>query len=535
MGLGDEGSRSNLAAAFRAMSKPKTQLPPPAVVITLDTDPFTVDASPATTPTTATTPTLAKGRQSMHRDSLLAVRVDSSGSTDSKVNGVYSATGSGSNSPRVHVFPMRSRENSVVQDQSGTGSSIDLCLGTFGDGAADGVPPGAKVDKRCCNENSRKVSVGLVMTLLIAASWVGAAHMLKATFAESNSPANQRLTREGRLNVTEVTFDAPFFTTWVCASFNTFFFPIFLMGRLCSRTEKTTAKNVLIETLTQLQEKRFTFSQFFSRCGLFCLLWVVTNYALVHSLRILDTTDVLALYASNVSFVYLLSWVILHEQFVGIRIVAVILCNTGIALLAYMDGVTRTITLGGVVLSAAAAAGSGVYKVTFKKLIGDVSFGQLSLFFSLIGFLNLLLMWPVLLALYLLRFETIVWGRMPWGMLAGAGALSLLSNLLGNFGIMWTFEIFLTLGLAFAVPISAIVDVYIYEVIFEGMKLAGILLILIGFMLVLLPEDWPDYLTMMLRYRRSNRRRRSAAKKPTPQDTTTGHRSRLRTPSGRVK
>ncbi|XP_049521426.1 putative thiamine transporter SLC35F3 isoform X2 [Dermacentor silvarum] len=403
------------------------------------------------------------------------------------------------------------------------------------DGPADGVPPGTKADRRCCNENSRKVSLGLVMTLLIAASWVGAAHMLKATFAESNSPANQRLTREGRLNVTEVTFDAPFFTTWVCASFNTFFFPIFLMGRLCSRTEKTTAKNVLIETLAQLQEKQFTFSQFFSRCGLFCLLWVVTNYALVHSLRILDTTDVLALYASNVSFVYLLSWVILHEQFVGIRIVAVILCNTGIALLAYMDGVTRTMTLGGVVLAAAAAAGSGVYKVTFKKLIGDVTFGQLSLFFSLIGFLNLLLMWPVLLALYLLRFETIVWSRMPWGMLAGAGALSLLSNLLGNFGIVWTFEIFLTLGLAFAVPISAIVDVYIYEVMFEGMKLAGILLILIGFMLVLLPEDWPDYLTMILRYRRSSRRRRTVAKKPTPQDTGTGHRSRLRTPSGRIK
>lgn len=60
---------------------------------------------------------------------------------------------------------------------------------------------------------------------------------------------------------------------------------------------------------------------------------------------------------------------------------------------------------------------------------------------------------------------------------------------------------FLTLGLAFAVPISAIVDIYMYEVVFEGMKLAGILLILLGFMLVQLPDDWPDYLTMLLRYR----------------------------------
>ena len=46
------------------------------------------------------------------------------------------------------------------------------------------------------------------------------------------------------------------------------------------------------------------------------------------------------------------------------QIVAVILSNTGIALLAYMDGVAQTRTLGGVVLAAAAAAGSATYKVT---------------------------------------------------------------------------------------------------------------------------------------------------------------------------
>lgn len=43
---------------------------------------------------------------------------------------------------------------------------------------------------------------------------------------------------------------------------------------------------------------------------------------------------------------------------------AVILCDTGIALLAYMDGITGSPTLGGVVLAACAAAGSAVYKVS---------------------------------------------------------------------------------------------------------------------------------------------------------------------------
>lgn len=45
-----------------------------------------------------------------------------------------------------------------------------------------------------------------------------------------------------------------------------------------------------------------------------------------------------------------------------------ILSNTGIALLAYMDGVAQTRTLGGVVLAAASAAASATYKV--KKTNG---------------------------------------------------------------------------------------------------------------------------------------------------------------------
>lgn len=160
MVLGDESSRSNLAAAFRAMSKPKMQPPPPAVVITLDTDPFTVDASPATTPTITHTPILAKRRQSVHRDSLLAVRVDSSSApVDSKVNGVYSAAGSGSNSPRVQVFPMRSRENSVIQDQSGTGSSVDLNLGTPAAGTcSDKAKTSIYTPSLCAQPENKKTS-----------------------------------------------------------------------------------------------------------------------------------------------------------------------------------------------------------------------------------------------------------------------------------------------------------------------------------------------------------------------------------------
>ena len=62
---------------------------------------------------------------------------------------------------------------------------------------------------------------------------------------------------------------------------------------------------------------------------------------------------------------------------------AVILCDTGIALLAYMDGITGSPTLGGVVLAALAAAGYAVFKVMFRKVMGEPAVGQIAFAFTL--------------------------------------------------------------------------------------------------------------------------------------------------------
>ena len=128
------------------------------------------------------------------------------------------------------------------------------------------------------------------------------------------------------------------------------------------------------------------------------------------------------------------------------QIVAVILSTTGIALLAYMDGIAQTRTLAGVVISAASSAGSAIYKVFFKKVFGEVTFCQVAIFFSMIGLCSLVLLWPIFLALYfsgagkktakkyldtiimiwyLILLETIPWSTLPWPTLIAALFLSL--------------------------------------------------------------------------------------------------------------
>lgn len=74
------------------------------------------------------------------------------------------------------------------------------------------------------------------------------------------------------------------------------------------------------ESIHHFIDRGFTTVQFFSRCGLFCALWTLANYLLVYTIRKLETTVAMALFACSVSLVYLLSWVFLHQQFVGIRV-----------------------------------------------------------------------------------------------------------------------------------------------------------------------------------------------------------------------
>ncbi|CAH0723562.1 unnamed protein product, partial [Brenthis ino] len=401
-----------------------------------------------------------------------------------------------------------------------------------------------KCPRSCCSKVAKKMYYGLCVTTTIVASWVTVTHCIKymylqeyphtdSSMSSTESPINNNYTSRIR---THHYYNAPFFTAWFCTNWLIFVYPLYLIIMLIHNKCKL-ANAIVADAFTDFKEKGFTFARFLSRCGLFCLLWVVTIYMYTYALKILLSTDVVTLFATNVSCVYLLSWVILHEQFVGVRIVAAILCDTGIALLAYMDGITGSSTLGGVVLAACAAAGFAIFKVLFRKVMGEVNTGQRALFFSILGIVNATLLWPVCLALYLTGTEQLPAHTMPWISLLVASVALLMFHLVFQFGNLMTYNIFVSLGLIMAVPVSAALDVVLYGVEFEGMKLAGIILIAVGFFLVMFPDNWPDYIMRLLRWsRRRQRGSDGGGRSRDAVDYRTGYiRSHLRSPSGRVR
>lgn len=87
---------------------------------------------------------------------------------------------------------------------------------------------------------------------------------------------------------------------------------------------------------------------------------------------------------------------------------AVICVDTGIALLAYMDGINDSKTLASVVFSTISAAMYAVFRVMFRKMMGDPQpVGAIAFTFTIIGFINLLLLWPICLILYFSEYEII--------------------------------------------------------------------------------------------------------------------------------
>ncbi|XP_041760623.1 uncharacterized protein LOC121587682 isoform X3 [Anopheles merus] len=400
----------------------------------------------------------------------------------------------------------------------------------------------------CCSELAQKMYFGVCVTVLVTASWVGATHCIKFlylrrnTYASTLPPHLTAFITDGTTDaipggaapdqnstsamivhgfgptssflpsttkpiitsdrvappLTTHVFNAPFFASWFCTNFAILFFPIYILGRVAIKKCDGTGE-VLGEILRGFRDRGFTIGRFLNRCLTFCVLWLLTTYLYALSLKDLLATDVMALFATNVACVYLLAWVILQEQFVGVRIVAVILCDTGIALLAYMDGITGSPTLGGVVLAALAAAGYAVFKVMFRKVMGDPPVGQIAFTFSIIGFLNAAILWPVCIALYFTGAEIMPWETLPWVVLLMASVLLLVFHILTQFSSAVTYNMFVTLGLITAVPVSAALDIVLYGAHFAGMKLAGIILIAVGFFLVMFPDNWPDYITRLLR------------------------------------
>ncbi|KAM7321646.1 hypothetical protein ACRRTK_019738 [Alexandromys fortis] len=374
----------------------------------------------------------------------------------------------------------------------------------------------SRLKARClsCTSVVLKAVWGLLIIFSVSSSWVGTTQIVKITYKN---------------------FYCPFFMTWFSTNWNIMFFPVYYSGHLATAQEKQSPMKkfrllrasseaaeclaisgdydgvllcaeqlwalfkdprVLPEAPRECSrifgEDGLTLKLFLKRTAPFSILWTLTNYLYLLALKKLTATDVSALFCCNKAFVFLLSWIVLKDRFMGVRIVAAIMAITGIVMMAYADNFHADSIIG-VAFAVGSASTSALYKVLFKMFLGSANFGEAAHFVSTLAFFNLVFISFTPIILYFTKVEH--WSSfaaLPWGCLCGMAGLWLAFNILVNVGVVLTYPILISIGTVLSVPGNAAVDLVKQEVIFNVVRLAATIIICLGFLLMLLPEEWDE-------------------------------------------
>ena len=131
-------------------------------------------------------------------------------------------------------------------------------------------------------------------------------------------------------------------------------------------------------------------------------------------------------------------------------------------------------------------------QVLLKWRVRDASLYQMALFLSMLGLFSMVAFWPILLVLHYTGVEKLV--DIPWGYLCAGSALGVTFNFCINFGIAYTFPLFISIGTILGIPLNALVDALFRHVDFVNWKFAATDLIVGAFLLMLLPPSDSEYI-----------------------------------------
>lgn len=116
----------------------------------------------------------------------------------------------------------------------------------------------------------------------------------------------------------------------------------------------------------------------------------------------------------------------------------------------------------------------------------------MGLFLSLLGLVCTVTLWPIVLILHFLDIEPLT--NIPWKYLCASSALGVVFNFSINFGIAYTFPLFISLGTVLGIPLNALFDSIIRRVNFLNWRFTAADLIVGGFLLMLVPPSDSEYL-----------------------------------------
>uniref|UniRef100_A0A1I7Z302 EamA domain-containing protein n=1 Tax=Steinernema glaseri TaxID=37863 RepID=A0A1I7Z302_9BILA len=285
------------------------------------------------------------------------------------------------------------------------------------------------------------------------------------------------------MTLDEKYFDAAYFMVWFSTLFMTSCYPVYLCYAVGVR--KGSFGEVHSEASKIFGRNGFTYIGFLWREFLFLFLWMGANYSYSRALGQKITASVASsIMSCNTAIICVLGWILLKDRTRFLQILAVAFAISGVVVISLdKEFAGDPLGIGLAILSTIMAA---CYKVLFKRVNGDASLGQVSLFMSGLGFLNTTVNLIPTAALYFSGAETIVWAHVPWGPVVGSALLGLVFNFLINFGIALLHPLIISIGMLLGLPLSAIYDIVFRNMTATPKFLIGASLILVSFALIMI-------------------------------------------------
>ncbi|CAD5227757.1 unnamed protein product [Bursaphelenchus xylophilus] len=325
-----------------------------------------------------------------------------------------------------------------------------------------------KVDQ--AKNRVKKTIVSVIVIALVAISWACATQFSKSA-----------------LTINRHDFYAPYSMVWFSTTFMAICYPVYVFYALAftGATLKDTNKDAALVFSRDTVRIR----DVLVKVGPFLVMWVAANYSYSYALGHISASAASSIMSSNTAMVCFLAYCFLGSVPSIIKIVGAFLAIAGVVVIS-LDHEFAGSWLG-VVLVVFSALSAAFYKVLFKKVNGDANLGQVSLFMSMLGVLDLLInIWPTIV-MVVTDADHIKFSAVPWLPLIGAGLLSLIFNFLVNFGIALLNPLVISVGMLCGIPVSAAIDIVVRGMPMTWTFGVSSMLFIVSFFLTTFPvDDW---------------------------------------------
>ncbi|KKK23581.1 hypothetical protein ARAM_001327 [Aspergillus rambellii] len=235
----------------------------------------------------------------------------------------------------------------------------------------------------------------------------------------------------------------------------------------------------------------------------FCLLWFLANYFALACLQYTTVGSTTILTSTSGVWTLIFGAIIGVEKFTLRKLAGVVASLVGIILISRVDlsstdgpsgidngGSFPSKTAGEIALGDAMAAFSavmyGIYTIVLKRQVGDESRVNMQLFFGLVGFFNVIFLWPGFLVLHFTGIETFALpdtGRV-WTIIWVNSLSSLLSDICWAYAMLLTTPLVVTVGLSLTIPLSLVGQIFLQGQYATALYWVGATIVFLSFLIV---------------------------------------------------